>query len=50
MDFTQILEIVGAVALIVVAVVSRRLLRRKVYQQMNQPGKQKSAIQKFFGW
>lgn len=29
---------------------ARRAMRRAVYQKMNQPGKQKSALQKFFGW
>jgi hypothetical protein len=50
MDVSQVLLVVGAVVLIVVAVVARGWMRQKVYQQMNQPGKKKSAIQKFFGW
>lgn len=46
----QVLLLVGGLALIVVAVVARGWMRQKLYQQMNQPGKKKSAIQRFFGW
>jgi hypothetical protein len=44
------LYIIGGVALIAVALVARVWMRRAVYAKMNQPGKQKSALQKFFGW
>ena len=50
MDISQVLLIVGALVVIVLAVFARSFLRQKVYQQMNQPGKKKSALQKFFGW
>ena len=50
MDVSQLLLVVGAVVVIVAAVVARIFLRQKLYQRMNQPGKQKSALQKFFGW
>ncbi len=42
--------VVGALVVIGVAVAARTWMRRAVYAKMNQPGKQKSALQKFFGW
>jgi hypothetical protein len=49
-SIVNILVIVALVALIVVLVYARRQMRRAVYNKMNQPGKQKSAIQKWLGW
>lgn len=50
MNLSQVLVIVGMVILIVLLMYARRAMRRAVYQKMNQPGKPKSALQKFFGW
>ena len=44
------LIIVGCIVVLAGAVSARVWMRRAVYQKMNQPGKQKSALQKFFGW
>lgn len=41
---------VVAVVVIVAGVFARAWMRRAVYAKMNQPGKKKSALQKFFGW
>jgi glucose uptake protein GlcU len=41
---------VAAVVVIVAGVFARAWMRKAVYEKMNQPGKKKSALQKFFGW
>lgn len=46
----NVVVIVALVILIVLLVFARRWMRRAVYNSMNQPGKQKSAIQKWLGW
>jgi hypothetical protein len=46
----NILYGVGGIVLIGAAMAARVWMRRAVYAKMNQPGKQKSALQKFFGW
>ncbi len=46
----NVVLIVALVVLIVLLAFARRWMRRAVYVKMNQPGKQKSAIQKWFGW
>lgn len=49
-SIVNILVIVGLVILMALLVYARTKMRRAVYNKMNQPGKQKSAIQKWFGW
>ncbi len=46
----NVLLIVALVAVVVLLAFARMWMRRAVYNKMNQPGKQKSAIQKWFGW
>jgi hypothetical protein len=46
----NVLVVAGLVILIGLLAFARRWMRSALYDKMNQPGKQKSAIQKWLGW